>query len=138
MDLRRLRGSGAHAGGGWVMTPLEILRGARALLADEARWTRGVVARNVDGDDVPYSESQAVCWCAVGAIFRSSDDRSSRWPSDREYAAGKLFAAAAHIGFDDFSSLFDHIGRWNDRPERTHAEVIAAFDRAIELAEKEE
>lgn len=27
------------------------------------------------------------------------------------------------------------IGRWNDAPERTHAEVLAAFDRAIELAE---
>lgn len=26
------------------------------------------------------------------------------------------------------------IGRWNDAPGRTYAEVLAAFDRAIELA----
>lgn len=27
---------------------------------------------------------------------------------------------------------------WNDAPERTHAEVLRAFDKAIELAEKAE
>jgi hypothetical protein len=27
--------------------------------------------------------------------------------------------------------------RWNDAPERTQADVLAAFDRAIELAEQE-
>jgi hypothetical protein len=27
--------------------------------------------------------------------------------------------------------------RWNDDPTRTHAEVMSAFDRAIELAESE-
>lgn len=26
---------------------------------------------------------------------------------------------------------------WNDAPERTHAEVLAAFDRAIEMAAQE-
>ena len=29
------------------------------------------------------------------------------------------------------------IEHWNDMPGRTHAEVLAAFDRAIEIAEKQ-
>jgi hypothetical protein len=29
------------------------------------------------------------------------------------------------------------VANWNDAPERTQAEVLAAFDRAIELAEQE-
>ena len=27
--------------------------------------------------------------------------------------------------------------RWNDSPDRTHAEVLAAFDRAIELCSED-
>lgn len=29
----------------------------------------------------------------------------------------------------------DQVGNWNDAPERTHADVMAAFDRAIETCE---
>ena len=53
---------------------------------------------------------------------------------------------AVCVGFEDsmvrnrlMDSINRHFGgswftltRWNDRPKRTHAEVMAAFDRAIE------
>lgn len=31
----------------------------------------------------------------------------------------------------------EYVVSWNDAPERTHAEVLAAFDRAIEMAAQE-
>ena len=41
------------------------------------------------------------------------------------------------IGFDAnrFSEVCQFIYAWNDAEERTHAEVLDAFDRAIAIAE---
>lgn len=46
-------------------------------------------------------------------------------------AAQKAFCAANNISY---ARGCVSIWNWNDKPERTHAEVLAAFDRAIAAA----
>ena len=62
--------------------------------------------------------------CALIAINRSIGASHAEYLSGRDDAA-EMFRLA--IGWDN-------IPGWNDAPGRTRAEVVAAFDKAIELA----
>lgn len=83
-----------------------ILRRARALIDRPEKWGQ-LGLRLRPG------------LCALGAIWT-------------EAGAEKFDQAYPYIG-----RAVGHldIARWNDHPSRTHAEVLVAFDRAIELAE---
>jgi hypothetical protein len=95
----------------------DILVAARALIEQPKAWTQGEYARDKKGNRVPLTSRQATCWCAMGATGRA---QAGNIPAGVR-ARDRLRAA---IG--DRS-----IPGWNDAPERTHAEVLAAFDRAI-------
>lgn len=97
------------------MSPLDVLRGARELLSDPARWTKGVNARDAAGERVGILSVDAACWCMWGALDKVRG--TSGWDDAVE-------ALRAAVGGAPVSC-------WNDAPARTHAEVLAAFDRAI-------
>jgi hypothetical protein len=97
------------------MTPVEVLRAARAKI--EQGWTQHAFARN-GIEPVPSRSVTATCWCAIGAITAANGSSSS---------SSEVFLERA-VGTDD-------VPAWNDAPGRTQAEVLAAFDRAIALAE---
>lgn len=86
------------------MTPAEQLKSARERISDPAHW--GKKRFNLDG-----------VYCALGALLVARD-------GDMDEACEYLRRAC------DCESIIV----WNDVPSRTHAEVLAAFDRAIELA----
>jgi hypothetical protein len=90
-------------------TTADVLRRARALIDSPEKWIKG--AYGLRADD-PH--------CVYGALDVVAHMRPCR-------------------GFELFREAVGtrHIEAWNDAPERTHAEVMAAFDRAIELAEAE-
>jgi hypothetical protein len=93
------------------MTTREILVGARALIAKG--FCKEVFRRNERGESC---ERGAACqWCILGAIF---EVHPGRYPDDAVEAMER--------------SVGGHIPTWNDAPERTQADVLAAFDRAIE------
>jgi hypothetical protein len=92
---------------------LPVLIKARALIADPAKWGQG--SRVLD-------RPIATC-CASEAIEEAADVRA------RRVAALDAFRSSAGLS-DDAASISD----WNDAPERTHAEVLAAFDKAIASA----
>lgn len=98
------------------MTALEILKAAREKVA--AGWTQKFYFREVAG---------VGCFCAMGAVNEAAVVAG--------YAdhAGALDALKHAI--DGVSEM--SIVHWNDRAGRTKDEVLAAFDRAIELAAKE-
>lgn len=98
------------------------LREARALI--ERGWTQGQWARGKSGRPVRYNSRFAVCWCSSGAQARAF---GKDWEGYQD-AKEMFFAAIEH----------SNIAVWNDAPERTQAEVLAAFDKAIELAEAEQ
>lgn len=91
------------------MTASELLRQAKALIADEGKWWDGSSGRSRD----------LTCPCAAEAIWKIER-------SHRDHRLSRYMAAAV-------DSLVPH---FNDT--HTHAEVMAAFDKAIGLAERNE
>ena len=91
------------------MVTKAILREARKLVA--AGWTQGRFVREIGGQK---------CYCAEGAIMEAAYSVGAAW----WLAAGALCKAAASRS----------LANWNDAPERTKDEVLAAFDKAIGAA----
>jgi hypothetical protein len=98
-------------------TIADKLREARNMLRKDGAWIQGSFSDRCGGH------------CAAGAILE---------------VLGNDEGDARHAVFD---ALFRAIPRvnsstalwvWNDRQRRTQAEVLAAFDKAIELAEAEQ
>lgn len=106
---------------------LEDLKAIRELLSVPERWTQGTGARNELGYKVAISNDQAVCWCIDGAAVKVTTRGGGGGGSILRYEA--LVQAFAYI-HPDFVW-------WNDAPERTHAEVLALLDKAIDIARAE-
>lgn len=101
------------------MTTTDVLKAAREHLASVAFWQGG--PSRIDGREMRVDESYPPSDCAVTAISFVGSPMGSR------IDARKRLAKA--IGLPD-GEVFT-IADWNDAPERTKAEVLAAFDRAI-------
>ena len=98
---------------------LAALKAARGLIADPARWTKGVSARNANGVAVPPISTDACRWCTVGALDRVRANDATR-------VALSLALPTYH------HSLI----MYNDITTRTHADILALFDRAIERTQE--
>jgi hypothetical protein len=95
-------------------TVLEVLEGALEILRDQKRWTKGNDA--IDRYGNRCSISGGICFCAFGAIVRASG---------HDFFYG--YAAIALANAINVRTITD----WNDAPERTHAEIIQGFEKAI-------
>ena len=98
----------------------EVLKRARELISDENNWCKGALSRDKNGEDVWVSTEHACSWCASGAII---------------YAAKELgVSEKGRISIMDMMKIFigrhQFLSQFNDNS--THAEVLAAFDRALE------
>jgi hypothetical protein len=100
------------------MTPVEILKAARELIAKPERWTRGSAARNSSGEHVHARSDDATCWCAIGALVMVS--------ADNPVPAERLLRSVLPDGPGFITSFND---------SHDHAEVVALFDRAIASAQ---
>lgn len=103
------------------MTTVEILRAARELISDPARWTKGACARDRKGEPLYAGyDPQAVRWCAFGAV-----EKIGRTNRERFAAVDVLNKAS----YSWLPAVNDNEGR---------EAVISVYDRAIALAEQEE
>ncbi|WP_454813801.1 DUF6197 family protein [Labrys neptuniae] len=117
---------------GGDMTPLEILKQARELISVPERWTRGESARDYNGDYVAENSPSAVCWCALGSMSAVNGGHG-----------GGIYSAARDLLVQAISPIpalteggaIGIVAEFND--SHTHAEVLAAFDRAILEARSE-
>jgi hypothetical protein len=82
----------------------------------EKGWAQGHDAETSDGESVELRSVRATCFCAAAAIERKC--------GDSYYAGLKLLEQVVGGG----------VVTWNDAPERTQAEVVAAVRKAAELA----
>lgn len=106
------------------LTPAEVLRRAKALIAEPEKWTKGENARDAAGNWVWADSARAVCWCAQGAINAVAPD--------------SLVALCNALGFvNRTAGVMSNIVTLNDAPTTTHADIMALFDRAIAAAEAE-
>ena len=107
-------------------TPVsQDLRYARGLI--DRGWTQHAIARDSSGIETEPEAETAVSWCTTGACFASTPV-----PSDM------LFVLASEVppaGRCRDGSLINVLTRWNDHPARTHQDVRALFDRAIDRLE---
>lgn len=101
----------------------EALRRARGYIGTPERWTQRFFARDKHGNfTYPYKDD-AVCFCALGAV------NVENLPKGVTNAMhGALYAVLAKLEVDS-------IAEYNDDPERTHKEILALFDAAIEILE---
>ena len=94
------------------LTPLKVLIDARVKIADPAKWGKGMRGNGLRHFDT--------C-CAAEAIEETA-------PRDHKARTDALRALYNASGLDWSKDAIIH---WNDAPERTHAEVLAAFTLAI-------
>src|SRR5260370_21249608 len=88
---------------------LEKYKAARALIADEANWTQGAMARDMQGVSVAVCNTHACRFCSLGAaIFVGIDGE------------GPLDIINAKMN--------NNITQFNDN--RPHSKVLAALDAA--------
>ena len=107
------------------MSVHENLIAAKALIGDPARWTRGALARDKAGVSVQTFSPEAVCWCAVGAVYHVRG-------SDQAFSAEELALciAAQSLGWlDGDESMASE--RLNDFAKDGHPQVMKMFDIAI-------
>jgi hypothetical protein len=104
------------------MNALEILIAARAVIDTPEKLARGYYACAANGRPVRHDDDDAACWCLLGAIKRAGGYRT-----DAEIPQS-IIALLHRAGVADRAREAD----WSD--SRPHAVIIAAFDRAIELA----
>jgi len=97
-----------------------IFIGMRELLAEPRSWTQGTFARTAAGEPCAPTSLDAACWCVSGAAMCVARHSLNNF----ELAGAAVRRLLSAIGAQA-------IGAWNDDPHRTHAEVLAALDRAI-------
>lgn len=116
---------------------VEILKRARDIIAQPECWHKGHYAQDEQGEETcdtekSIEEYMPVCFCTLGALSMAvadhpfADDLDGFLDWERFVAARNAFQT--HTGIKD-------IPAWNDRDDTTHADVLKAFDTAIEKAE---
>lgn len=95
-----------------LMTPLEKLVLARAIIEEPESWTQGSYARDAKGNPTLEDYHDGVCFCMAGACRLACANTS-------------LLHCALPFG----SAC---VPQFNDSPTTTHADVLAVFDRAID------
>ena len=104
------------------MTTLDVLKAARELISDPARWTQGFFARDGAGMPAYASDPRATRWCLEGALIKFC-------LGDASYAAALMVLRREQ----PVPQLPAYV--YND--DHTHAEVLALFDAAIARLESE-
>lgn len=102
------------------MTARDVLLGARARVARPEHWLQGSFAQDAGWRAVGWHSPEALRFCGLAAVWAAAGRGG-----DVDEAKAVLRVAIAPA---------PSFARWNDEDERTHAEVLGAFDRAIALA----
>ena len=94
----------------------------------ETGWCQHHYARNERGEEINVNAATAVCWCADGAILAAIREQHTIHELIHYSDAITEFESN---GIEPAGRRTIPITIWNDHPDRTQAEVVAAFERAI-------
>jgi hypothetical protein len=116
-----------------LMRARKQLQCARALIEDPGRWTKRALARDANGRPVWPSTRSACAWCALGALLRVGAHARGR-RDVRLAASNQARAALARAAYSSMTPPdVRAVGRFNDSIVTDHSDVLALFDRAIEM-----
>jgi hypothetical protein len=108
------------------MNTVDILKAARAKIANPENWGQGAYAFDSEGCSINPKADGACRFCASGAIKASAADY---------YAQRAAFELLSNRGLGlEKGHSFDceaNIVSYNDSPVINHADILAAFDKAI-------
>lgn len=102
----------------------QVIARALELIADEANWTRGALARSRSGLVCSWDHAEAYRYCAIGALARAVADlfdTSCEAGSTAMRAASYVLQANSRAGY-----VLAHINDFEG-----HAAVVAMFERAL-------
>lgn len=102
----------------------ENLIAARELISDPDRWCQVEYAKTIAGVVTGPLDPDAVCFCTIGALVRAT--RSTVRDVEQDCGEGAISKVLE-------KACGSSVIRFNDT--HSHAEVLAAFDRAIEAVE---
>lgn len=107
-----------------MLNDLKVLKKAREILSDPARWTKKTYARTDDGTPVLVSDPLAVKFCTVGACYKAA----------AELGLPPKTPDALYTVINEEPG-FGGVASFNDQTDRTHADVLGLFDKAITRTE---
>lgn len=116
-----------------------VLAKARYLITPPEFWTKGAMRKFRLPQQRDGRPDQEFAFCALGAIDGAIEKLA---PELRLYDRNSLFNLVSQRLMSSaeqqrhWSPGSDVVHKWNDRPNTTHEEVLAAFDDAIEKAEQ--
>lgn len=114
-----------------MKTVVDFLKATRNLIERPEAWTQDVYARARDGRPLASHVGWAVCWCLTGAISHVATTMSGGTDYLRRHATRLL-----NCVLDRETNEPHSLASWNDEPTRTHAEILALIDKAIDLEEQ--
>jgi hypothetical protein len=102
----------------------QIVARAVELIADEANWTRGSLARTRDGSRCGWSDPEATRYCALGALGRAAAELVVSYDQSHFFAmqAARYVLAANNLAGYCLPSIND---------VRGHAAIVAMFRKAL-------
>ena len=106
-------------------TTLDILRAARAKIADPSKWTQGAFAR--DKDDFPTEIRHGESFCALGALSATMHP----WQQGLGGRTRLLTEAEAIVNRITIRMYGITLLTYNDRLSTQHHDILAIFDIAI-------
>lgn len=121
---------------------LHILQGARDMIADPAKWTKGALARDAAGEPTGFmSRRNPVCFCSLGALTRAMWDRveavNKLVPNDTQDEVWDQYNTQYDIVYDYLTALAGvELVDFNDDLDTQHSDVVNLFDLAIDNAEE--
>lgn len=90
------------------------------LLEKPESWCQNTYAMNKDGHSLMWYNCPDACkWCLMGAIFKLYD------PHESDKIMDKVKSKLSTNTLTSYGYNLSSIAKWNDDPDRTHAEVLA-------------
>jgi membrane-bound lytic murein transglycosylase B len=113
-----------------------------AAMVSEARrlvehgWCQGAHARGDDRVEVPSWSEEASSWSLLGALLASWHRQDSQ--EDQDVVAHLIDAHALGQATEVLGGVVGtaSLEQWNDSPGRSQADVIGAFERALDRLEE--
>ena len=110
-----------------------LLFGMERLIGSPQSWTQGARGAAADGRVVSPHGPMAVSWCLMGAMqtVREMARGSEKWSNGADsLACSELVASIPKEQLPEKGDGWLALTKWNDAPDRTHADVIRAIRKA--------